>query len=134
MATQETYRSRRSIREEYWVSVLDHRTSPICRELSGKFFPKNEGPYPPQHVGCRSRRIAATKGNRAMLAQQETYQQWLSRQSAATQDDILGPSRGKLYREGGYSVSRFVDESGQRYSLDDLRKKDADTFAELFGE
>lgn len=134
MATQETYRSRRSIKEEYWVSVLDHRTSPICRELSGKFFPKNKGPYPPQHVGCRSRRIAATKGNRAMLAQQETYQQWLARQSAATQDDILGPTRGKLYREGDYTVDRFVDESGQQYTLEQLKAKDAETFADLFGD
>jgi SPP1 gp7 family putative phage head morphogenesis protein len=83
---------------------------------------------------CRSTVIPVTKGNRKRLQERETYQDWLKRQSKAVQDDILGPSRGKLYREGGYSVSRFVDESGQKYTLDDLRKKDADTFVELFGE
>lgn len=134
MATKRTYQSRRGITHEYWVSVLDHRTSPICRSLSGKFFPKGEGQYPPAHVGCRSRRIAATRGNMAKLREVETYQQWLARQSAETQDDILGPSRGKLYRRGDYTVDRFVDESGQQYTLDQLRAKDRATFDEVFGE
>lgn len=133
MATQRTYQGRRGITHEYWVSVLDHRTSAICRSLSGKFFEKGKGPYPPQHIGCRSRRIAATKGNMAKLKEVETYQQWLKRQSAETQDDILGVAKGKLFRDGGLTVDRFVDQSGQEYTLDQLKAKDKAVFDEVFG-
>lgn len=134
MAKEQTYKGRRGIREVQWVSVLDHRTSDICRANDGKIFPKDEGPRPPAHVACRSTVVPVTKGNRKRLQERETYQDWLKRQSEAVQDDILGPSRGKLYREGGYSVSRFVDESGQKYTLDQLRAKDQETFNEVFGE
>lgn len=48
-----------------------------------------------------------------------TYDQWLRRQSAAFQDDILGPSRGRLFREG-MTLDRFVDHTGRRITLDEL--------------
>ena len=37
-----------------WVSVLDSRTTDICRSLSGRVFPVGKGPLPPQHYRCRS--------------------------------------------------------------------------------
>lgn len=48
-----------------------------------------------------------------------TYDQWLRRQSAAFQDDILGPTRGRLFREG-MTLDRFVDHTGRRVTLDEL--------------
>lgn len=48
-----------------------------------------------------------------------TYDQWLRRQSAAFQDDILGPARGRLFREG-MTLDRFVDHTGRRVTLDEL--------------
>ena len=41
-----------------WVSVLDARTTEICRELDGKIYAINEGPRPPIHPNCRSTMVA----------------------------------------------------------------------------
>lgn len=37
-----------------WTSVLDGRTSSVCRGRDGKIYPVGQGPRPPAHVGCRS--------------------------------------------------------------------------------
>lgn len=37
-----------------WISVLDSRTSAICRSRSGKLYPYLAGPLPPAHARCRS--------------------------------------------------------------------------------
>jgi hypothetical protein len=57
----------------------------------------------------------------------ETYQTWLKKKSPAFQDDVLGPTRGKLFREG-MPLDRFVDQSGKEYTLAQLRSKDATLF------
>ncbi|WP_438455317.1 minor capsid protein [Vreelandella venusta] len=61
------------------------------------------------------------------------YPQWFSNQPAAYQKEWLGPSRYKLYKEGGYTIDRFVDPIKGELTLDQLRQRDAATFAELFG-
>lgn len=56
-----------------------------------------------------------------------TYNQWLGRQDAAFQDDVLGPTRGRLFREG-VPLDKFVDQSGRQYTLDQLKDHvDSDT-------
>jgi len=132
VARERSYQSSRGIQKVQWASVLDHRTTLICQARDGTIYDKNKGPRPPAHVGCRSTIIPITRTNEAAMRERENYQQWLGRQSAKTQDDILGPSRGKLYRDGGYSVDRFVDKSGQEYTLDELRAKDKEAFDEVF--
>lgn len=57
-----------------------------------------------------------------------TYQQWLSRQSAAIQDDILGPTRGRLFRQGELTLDSFVDRSGAEIPLRDLSRMHAEAF------
>jgi len=57
-----------------------------------------------------------------------TYQQWLSRRSAQMQDDILGPTRGKLFRAGGLRIDQFTAANGRTLTLDELRKRHADAF------
>lgn len=58
-----------------------------------------------------------------------TYQTWLSGQSASFQDEVLGPTRGKLFRQGGLTLDRFVDDrSGRLYSLRELRRREYDAF------
>ena len=78
--------------------------------------------------------IPVTQGNRAAVEARPTYNDWLTTQPESVQDDILGPTRGQLFREGNYTVDRFVDQSGQEYTLDQLRQRDSDTFSELFGD
>lgn len=64
-----------------------------------------------------------------------TYGKWFAGQDAAYQREWLGPSRYKLYKEGGMSLDRFVDvQAGKQYSLEELRQRDADTFKAVFGD
>jgi hypothetical protein len=37
-----------------------------------------------------------------------TYYEWLKSQSKAFQDEALGPTRAKLFRDGGLSAERFA--------------------------
>lgn len=128
-----------------WVSTLDARTTPICRSRDGEIYPVDSGPRPPAHFRCRSTTVPilkswkelgidlqeAPEGTRASMDGQvpeaETYQTWLKKKSAAFQDEVLGPTRGKLFREG-MPLDRFVDQSGQQYTLKQLRSKDAKAF------
>lgn len=57
-----------------------------------------------------------------------TYGQWLARQSAAVQDDILGATKGRLFRDGGLAVDRFVDRAGREYTLDELKRRERGAF------
>ncbi len=57
-----------------------------------------------------------------------TYQEWLSRQSAAMQDDILGKTRGRLFRRGGLTLDQFVDRQGQEIPLSELAKRERAAF------
>ncbi len=57
-----------------------------------------------------------------------TYQMFLGRQSVAFQDDVLGPTRGLLFRKGGLKLDKFVDKSGKTIRLDQLADTDAAAF------
>lgn len=128
-----------------WTATLDSRTSDSCRARDGKVFPLDSGPRPPGHWQCRSTMAPVLKSWREMgIGMDElapatrasldgqvpgdmTYGDWLKKQSARRQDDILGASRGKLFR-AGMGVDRFVDNKGRTLTLDQLRKKDAEAF------
>lgn len=43
-----------------WLSVMDQRTSGICRYLNNRLFRYGEGPLPPVHPNCRSHTMPAT--------------------------------------------------------------------------
>lgn len=57
-----------------------------------------------------------------------TYQQWLGRQSAAFQDDVLGKAKGALFRRGGLRLDQFVNRKGDELNLRDLARRHADAF------
>lgn len=135
------------ISEWEFLSVLDGRTTLTCLGLSGKTFKLGTGPQPPRHWGCRSTAVPVLKsawealglskseidpGTQASMNGQVagdiSYGQWLKSKSAAFQDEVLGPERGKLFRKGGLTVDRFTDQRGKVYTLDELRKRDADAF------
>ena len=129
-----TYEQNPTIRYEQWLSVLDHRTTPVCRGRDGKFYPKGKGPRPPAHIGCRSTTIPVTSRGKVAAEVRGTYDDWLKRQPRDVQDEILGPSRAKLWRKGGVTLDRFVDKSGKEYTLDELRARDAEAWQEAFGD
>lgn len=130
-----------------WVSTIDGRTSAVCRARDGQTFPVNSGPRPPAHWNCRSstapvmvsawEALGLSKsdidpGTRASMDGQipakTTYQDWLRGKPAALQDDILGPTKAALFRDGGLTLDRFVDRAGNELTLDQLRDKYADAF------
>lgn len=48
------------------------------------------------------------------------YDTWLRRQPAAFQDDVLGPGKAEIFRQGR-KLDRFVDASGRELTLAELR-------------
>lgn len=57
-----------------------------------------------------------------------SYQQWLTKQPAQLQDDILGPTRGKLFRQGGLTLDKFVEPDGRQLTLAELAEFEAAAF------
>ena len=135
-----------------YVATLDGRTTDICMSLDGNVYAtRAEGPEPPQHINCRSAMSPVTKswkelgfkkdelspGTRASMNGQvsakETYQTWLRKQPAGFQDDVLGRTKGRLFRQGGVTLDRFVDANGRSYTLAQLAKREAAAFEALGG-
>ena len=57
-----------------------------------------------------------------------TYQDFLGRQSAAFQDEVLGKTKGVLFRKGGLKVDQFVDRNGTELTLDQLAATKPEAF------
>lgn len=124
-----------------WVSTLDGRTSTICRTLDGQVFKIGKGPMPPAHIRCRSTTVAELDARFKFLQKgrqraskdgpvdgSETYYSWLQKQPANFQDDVLGPVRGNLLRNGGLDAKRFaqlnLDRNFKPLTLAEMRKKE----------
>lgn len=150
--------NRSIIKKEIYVATLDSRTTPICRSLDGTIYDGDEGEHPPIHMNCRSVRVPAINGKaigsrpsnaaternlrglrgparrRAVeklvgqVPAETTYQQWLGRQTVAFQNEVLGPTRGVLFRKGGITLDRFVDSSGSQYTLRELFERETAAF------
>lgn len=128
VASQEIYKSAGDFVEGWeFVATLDGRTTLTCASLDGKVYPIGKGPMPPRHIGCRSIPIPRLRGMGP--TPRTSYAEWLRRQPAAAQDDILGASKGRLLRNGGLTVDRFTDRTGRVLTLDELRRRDASAFA-----
>lgn len=146
------------VKKEVYTATLDSRTSPICRSLDGKLYNVNEGPHPPIHMNCRSVRVPAIDGKRigtrpsnaatesqlsglrgparrraveklvGQIPAETTYQQWLQGQSVTFQNEVLGTTRGVLFRKGGLTLDNFVDNSGHQYTLPQLWERNREAF------
>lgn len=130
-----------------WVATLDTRTCPVCMALDGKTFPISQGKRPPAHPSCRCATIPVLKSLRQLgipaddvppstrasmdgqVPSTESFQQWLKRQSAERQDEALGPTRGRLFRQGGLTVDAFSDVRGNELTLAQLRAREVEAFA-----
>lgn len=109
-----------------WVSVLDSRTSPICRARDGKVYPLGEGARPPAHYRCRSVVMEILKGH--PLPSDKTYYEWLKEQSQDTVYDILGKTRGDLYFKGKLPAEAMHKRSGELLTLDELKRRERQAF------
>lgn len=143
-----------------WVSTLDSRTSEPCRirdqlryeaqthKPIGHKVPWLAGPGR-LHFNCRSTDAPVTKSWRELgipidemtpaqrasmdgqVPAETTYSEWLKRQSAGRQDQILGPERGRLMREGGLQLPDFYDSRGNWLTMDELKARERAAFRML---
>ena len=128
------------------VATLDNRTSSTCRAMDGRRYKIDEGPRPPFHLRCRTTTAPvisdkwAGKGKdistRASMSGQVPsgmkYYDWLMTQSPDFQDEVLGPTRGKLLRDGGLTAQQFanmqLDRSFQQITLKRMRELHPEVF------
>jgi len=136
-----TYESNGDITETYtYTATLDSRTSEICMSLDGQVFRYDdpEGRRPPQHINCRSTIVPNVKwdelgleppeeGTRAsadgQVPSSTTYEDWLRNQPREIQDEILGPSKAKLFRDGKIDLRDLVRKDNSIVTVDELKKK-----------
>tara|TARA_B100001939_G_scaffold125211_1_gene108528 strand:+ start:4418 stop:5635 length:1218 start_codon:yes stop_codon:yes gene_type:complete len=143
-ASQQVYEANQDITKRYrYVATLDTRTSAICRALDGREFEYGKGPKPPQHFNCRSTTVPVIEqeegetplpvGRRAaqggMVPANQSYGEWLSKQSKSRQVEALGESRvpyfKRLSRKYGPrdAIAKLVRDDGSELTLDDLRRR-----------
>jgi SPP1 gp7 family putative phage head morphogenesis protein len=123
-------RNARQIRGVQHSSVLDAHTSYQCIARHGLQYtvPDHASighsiPYlngPPYHPNCRSSMIPIIIGGGAVP--QESLGAWLRRRGATFQDDVLGPTRAQMFRDGTLgSVRNLIDAvTGKPLTLEEL--------------
>lgn len=128
------------LKGEEWVATLDSRTCPQCAENDGRIYEVGKGEYPPIHMNDRCVRVAVFKSWRELgfdvdelppstrasmdgqVPEDTTFSTWLKKQSASRQDEVLGKERGRIYRESGAPLERFINREGKYYTLDELKQ------------
>ena len=137
-----------------WTSTLDGRTTAVCQARDGLYAPVGGKPVPkglplldpaaarpPAHVNCRSVMVAIltpddlegeTRASKfGPVPADTTYGEWLRRQPASFQDEVLGRAKGRLFREGGVPLDKYVDRRGSELTLKELRQTIPEVFSQL---
>jgi len=142
-----------------YFATIDFRTTKLCGSLDGTLWKKGDPSIrrPPLHYGCRSVLLMVDKegtlagkrpfvrsdkpvskmskdereGNIGQIDANESFSTWLARQPKHFQEEYLGKTKFKLYSEGNYNLSKFVDPLGKEYTISELRALDEKTFKEL---
>lgn len=106
---------------------------PYARALKVK---KRDGTDRFRSIGDMTKKQREEAGLKVGQVQATTnYGKWFANQDATYQQEWLGPKRYKLYRDGGYTLDRFVDpRTGRQYNLNELRARDEETFRQIFGD
>ncbi|MFW0776128.1 MAG: minor capsid protein [Rickettsiales bacterium] len=124
------------------IATLDSRTTPICRKLDQRVIKPSDRLQlmPPFHFNCRTtitpeidgrmsflRKDAKRAAEGGPVSSESQYYDWLKRQSAAYQDEVLGKTKGKIFRNAGLTTKEFknllTNRFGQELTLDELKNK-----------
>lgn len=121
------------VEREWWVSVLDSRTTEVCmandgatRVVGSRTWSNGYSGDYPAHWGERS--VVVPLVEREPPAKVE-YEEWLRGQSEATQRQALGEQRFKLWRDGRLPLGSFTNDKGRTLTLDELREMEPGAFA-----
>lgn len=151
-ARRELYRANADlVKAVQWVSTLDSKTTHECAIRDGLMYdadtlrpidhsiPWGDGPGR-LHFNCRSIDVPVLKSWRELgidadelsastraamdgqVPAETTFGQWLGRQSAERQDDVLGAERGAMLR-AGKAFDTFYDDKGRWLTLAQLRAR-----------
>lgn len=120
-AQDETVKKTQVIDRVMWSSILDSRTSTICRGLSGKIWGIMEPhPSPPAHPACRSSLTYIVEGEDR--PEDLTYNQWIRRQPRDVQEDIL-PKWQLRELDKGVPLSTFVTKDLEPMTMKEYKAK-----------
>ena len=129
------------------VATLDIHTTAQCRRLDGTVVLNTDRvkPRPIFHAGCRTttspklspefdvfdvgaKRAARGADGGQQVSQGTTYYDFLKRQPAAFQDEVLGKTKGKVFRNAGLSTEEFrritTDDFGKELTLEQMIARD----------
>ena len=110
---------------------------PVTEKMIIKKYARNEG------LGKYTKRSQLPRGHKGQydvfqraemrrmtgrVPAKVNYQTFLETQSVEFQNDVLGPTRGKLFRTGKLRLDNFVDKKGATIRLDQLADTDAAAF------
>lgn len=110
-------------------SIIDNKTSLICLSRDGLRYRADTFatighsiPYlggPPYHPSCRSQMLTVLADGGAVPP--ETLGGWLHRQGGTVQDEILGPTRAQMFRDGRLrSVRDLLDAAGRPLTVEEM--------------
>lgn len=117
-----------------WVSVLDARTTPVCRARSGTVYANavnSSSPIPPAHPNCRSVIVPIVIGEEPIA--ENTYAKWLGDQPENVQREVLGPAKLKLWKDGRLPMDKYVTDAGRPLTLEQLKARDRAAWEKAFG-
>ena len=120
------------------VVTFDSRVSDTCVSISARYgekgWPVGESPigFPPYHMNCRTTVVPTTEagltGTRSSSGDQAgqipaktPVDKFVRDQSPEFQNELLGPERAQLFREGKLSLRNLTDPQLKPLSLDELR-------------
>lgn len=142
-----------------FIATLDGRTSKTCAYYDQSVWEIGDPSIrrPPLHPNCRSVLLGVDSGGdlpgkrpfvmderkvkdipvderKGLIGQLDantSFKEFVDQASTTFQMEWLGPSKYKLYKEGGYTLDKFVDPLGREYTLKELKALDEKTFKEL---
>ena len=125
------------------IATLDSRTTILCASLDQDVIALTD-PGPPFHWNCRTTVVPVLKAEYARdipgstrpskgadgvapVNSKTSYPEWLARQPASFQKDVLGRTRYELFSKGKLDIDKFVD-NGRTLTLDQLREREPASF------
>ena len=142
-----------------FMATLDGRTSKICASLDGTVWKINDPNLrqPALHFRCRSILVGTDKdgsmlGKRPFVEDNRpvskipkserdgiigqidantSFPQWFKTADSSFQLEWLGRKRYELYKNGGFTLDKFIDPLGKPYTIKELKALDAATFRRL---
>jgi len=91
--------------EYVWVSIIDDRTSDICRSRHMNVYVYGKGPLPPAHPFCRSHVVPKPSG--AYQFTVPSFFEWLKTQPLSFHKAVFGDTIAAKFENGAITVSDF---------------------------